>query len=803
MADSDFLVSVELFVSPIAASALRKKKPSGKSSLAAESQKLREKASWLSIGKSQDATGHWRTATCKLTEDENRSLLNIYVDESILFQTVYIHLLNQTDIRLADTSLFFRKNCIGIFSAGGQRWSSNQTIEPIYLHFPNSDLSYAWLALLRSYALPEIYGTWAYPEDGGAYRMWRRVELVVAQARNLASPTRSDTHRKFPSDANAGRSHEVGGTSDIATEHLDVEVSCEIRLNDVACGKSTTKKGFGHIEWHENFFLFGPSALRKLGYRVFGIVKIPLKNFRRGDTVDGHFPILQEGSVSGDLQVGELRLKIRVDEEIILPYRSYASLLQTFESRNLLNWITDCESKLNLKDHILPDYVYPSLEECPGPGDSTTAHQTLFRGNTAFTKVMELAMSLYGKAFLETSIGSTIRRLCDEKVAIEVDPARNPKGMKDVDRMIELLIHWCGEFWTQIYGARNECPAEMRSLFGIIRRMVEQSYQRQTEVNLVQNRELPWQSVSAFCFLRFIVPGLLHPHLFGLVPGLPSPPVQRSLTLIAKVIQSLANLNVSVQKEEFMRGYQKMFLLMIDYISVVSSQPNEAYLTLQAQAPNRHDRLHVVNSLRQRAFTMSPLARESIPSLPYLLDTPRQLSIITSAVIRHASQRQLKSSVPDDAAELAIKDLCSQCFRVEEEALRRVSQLATHINGERSPQQAAASPRTRRTRRRPSTAPSSSDSDASRRRGFVFDHEAPAALGSLRTSASTGAAPPSITTTLPPLTPPREGPRRPSHLKSPSSDWIPPPFTPKTNGESPDDSTRRKGKGLLRGILKR
>ena len=73
------------------------------------------------------------------------------------------------------------------------------------------------------------------------------------------------------------------------------------------------------------------------------------------------------------------------------------------------------------------------------------------------------------------------------------------------------------------------------------------------------NRNLRWQSVSAFCFLRFIVPAILHPHVFGLcdgksnfslikplltaIIGMPPPQIQRSLTLIAKVLQSLANLN--------------------------------------------------------------------------------------------------------------------------------------------------------------------------------------------------------------------------------------------------------------------
>jgi hypothetical protein len=97
----------------------------------------------------------------------------------------------------------------------------------------------------------------------------------------------------------------------------------------------------------------------------------------------------------------------------------------------------------------------------------------------------------------------------------------------------------------------------MRQLFKYIRQLVEERY---PNGHGTDKSDLPRQSVSAFCFLRFIVPAILHPHLFGLcsgtflmcwkghrveknVSGLPNLPVQRSLTLIAKVIQSLANLN--------------------------------------------------------------------------------------------------------------------------------------------------------------------------------------------------------------------------------------------------------------------
>lgn len=102
------------------------------------------------------------------------------------------------------------------------------------------------------------------------------------------------------------------------------------------------------------------------------------------------------------------------------------------------------------RNNPVPDDVYVLV--------CAPAHTTLFRGNTILTKIVELCMKWYGKAFLEASVGPVIRRLIAEKVAIEVDPMRTPKGAKEAEKGLDLLIYWCQEFWKQIYSVREECP---------------------------------------------------------------------------------------------------------------------------------------------------------------------------------------------------------------------------------------------------------------------------------------------------------------------------------------------------------
>ena len=151
--------------------------------------------------------------------------------------------------------------------------------------------------------------------------MWRQVELTVIQGRNLGN----------------AKSLEASSEANSELDGLDLGVSCEIHLNDILCGRTTVKKGLRSPDWHEHFTFSDLPPFEMIDLLVWqekklfrpvilGSVRIPLINFCRGEAVEGWFPVLHGGSIAGDVQVGELRLKIRIDESVS-PYVSYITSL--------------------------------------------------------------------------------------------------------------------------------------------------------------------------------------------------------------------------------------------------------------------------------------------------------------------------------------------------------------------------------------------------------------------------------------------------------------------------------------------
>ena len=231
--------------------------------------------------------------------------------------------------------------------------------DPIYLAFQTQEAHNTWLVLLRSYANPEVYGRMIAAEQGGLYRMWRQIELFVLQGRNLGVRPKTPEPKRLGSRAGrrkdkegeedemgtgtgtgtgtagtasgtthattSGHHHPADGTSAAASSSSDMEhdLFCEVALDSVVSGRTTVKYRTNAPDWFENFTFrdlpgFGTMHVnvwrdRKLfGPSLLGVVEISLANFRRGEFVEGWWPVFSP--TGNGMQVGEVKLRMRVDE---------------------------------------------------------------------------------------------------------------------------------------------------------------------------------------------------------------------------------------------------------------------------------------------------------------------------------------------------------------------------------------------------------------------------------------------------------------------------------------------------------
>ena len=275
---------------------------------------------------------------------------------------MYIYLLKATDIRPADRSLFDRKHVLVIHTVpcvspsiyrfpvildrrpddSGQRYVTASSNDPVYIAFSDTENMYTWLTLLRSYAIPEVYGTTINPSEGGLYRMWRQVEVHcisardIGQAKFLADSRALDTRPPLPiapdlsasSNGSGSNGSWAPGTSDTSG---DYDVWCEIWVNATLCARTTAKKATVAPEWHESFIIGDLPPYDNLQITLYkekrgsarsvaiGSVVVPLGTFQRGEYMEGWNPIVgantNVSTGSGFYnQVGEMRLKLKVDE---------------------------------------------------------------------------------------------------------------------------------------------------------------------------------------------------------------------------------------------------------------------------------------------------------------------------------------------------------------------------------------------------------------------------------------------------------------------------------------------------------
>lgn len=315
-----------------------------------------------------------------------------------------------------------------------------------------------------------------------------------------------------------------------------------------------------------------------------------------------------------------------------------------------------------------------------------------------------------------------------------------------------------------------------------------------------------------------------------------------SITLMSAAVQN-------AQKEEFMRVVQEFISdsiqTMTVYIVDVSTVDTEdGYHKAPNTSHEPSEQMRIKSFLQQRSSTVGALQKEATPSLPHLLDLPKHLAVVSSLVARysrsHADQFAPLDSSASPTKQDLLREFCSRCIDVEDQALFRVSRLAVKTKqhsvsqkrsmdaatatsskhaspvfslGESKASAARKAPREKRSSR-PSTAPS--PSTPSKR--SINDASVPPSpisrrqlSGLVRSVVSTSTAPPQVEarsrdgeTAIKRTPPSAYRPRSNSTNSTLQANVTESPLQVADSSASDnlDDQGRRK-KGLLRGIWNR
>ncbi|KAK1828179.1 hypothetical protein QBC39DRAFT_393380 [Podospora conica] len=292
----------------------------------------------------------------------------------------------------------------------------------------------------------------------------------------------------------------------------------------------------------------------------------------------------------------------------------------------------------------------------------------LFRGNSLLTQALEFHMRRLGREYLEETLAAKIQEINETNPNCEVDPGKIQHG-DDLLQNWSNLIKLTTEVWECIASSANRLPPELRQILKYIRTVAEDRYGDFL-------RTVAYTSVSGFLFLRFICPAILNPKLFGLLRDHPHPRPQRTLTLIAKGLQALANLSTIGKKETWMDPMNRFISAqrqpVRDFLDSVCAIPAERSTNLSAPVAYSTP-ITVLGRL-------SPIAREGFPSLPYLVDHARNFAALVKLWV---DTNAAKTATYDgDLLEfhtlcLALHQRAVDCF-AHIEALRAAESEAAH-----------------------------------------------------------------------------------------------------------------------------
>ncbi|XP_069783463.1 ras GTPase-activating protein nGAP-like isoform X2 [Narcine bancroftii] len=340
---------------------------------------------------------------------------------------------------------------------------------------------------------------------------------------------------------------------------------CELHLDGCLYSRTTSKLNNGELFWGEHFefnnlppvkevtlHLFRDEEKKRKEMSALGTVTIPVAEVTGRQHVERWHTINVQTLGKGKVVMPTIRFSLRYQNIKVLPMIQYKEFAEYLISKHT-SLCTILEPVLKVKEkeevasalvHVLQsvgkakDFLIESgiaeVDRCE------ENHSVLFRENTLTTKAIDEFMKLVGQKYLVETLGDFVIRLYNPEQSYEVDP--NKCSPNDALENQSNMMESCEDAFSRIMDSQCGFPDELRQVFAAW----QQECVKRGKADIGQ------RMICASLFLRFLCPAIMSPSLFNLTQEYPNDSTARTLTLIAKVIQNLANLTKFEDKEGYM-----------------------------------------------------------------------------------------------------------------------------------------------------------------------------------------------------------------------------------------------------------
>uniref|UniRef100_A0A7N6F6Q5 RAS p21 protein activator (GTPase activating protein) 1a n=1 Tax=Anabas testudineus TaxID=64144 RepID=A0A7N6F6Q5_ANATE len=340
---------------------------------------------------------------------------------------------------------------------------------------------------------------------------------------------------------------------------------CNIYLNSVQVAKTHPREGQNPVFTEEFIFDDLSSEINRFEISLSNktkkskesdilFMRCQLNRLQKGQMIDEWFPLSSHVPLKG-IEPGSLRVRARYSMEKIMPeeeYSEFKEMILQKEFHVIYALAHVCGQDRTLLASLLLRIFRHEKAEAPllrtlndreiNMEDEAT---TLFRATTLASTLMEQYMKATATPFVHHALKDTILKIMESKQSCELNPSKLEKN-EDVNLNLAHLLNILSELVEKIFMAAEILPPTLRFIYGCLQKSVQQKWPTNTTMRT--------RVVSGFVFLRLICPAILNPRMFNIIADPPSSTAGRTLTLVAKSVQNLANLVEFGAKEPYMEG---------------------------------------------------------------------------------------------------------------------------------------------------------------------------------------------------------------------------------------------------------